>query len=109
MGLTSDRLSLQDVSKLHPPLSPAAAELGRRTYNAGLRALVYGSLLGAAAVAIGVSFAVKALDVNSMEEFRATMQGFGGQAAQRAQIRLIPLKARIQVWIFCGIFMASGP
>ena len=84
---------------MHPPLSPEAIELGRRTYTAGVRALVYGSLLGVAVVAVGVSLAVSALDVKSMEEFRATMQGFGGPAAQQLQSRLLPMRARIQVRI----------
>ena len=55
--------------KPQPVLSPEAAELGRRTYTAGVRALVYGSLLGAAAVAVGVSLAVRSLEVLQLCDF----------------------------------------
>lgn len=50
-------------------LSAEVAELGRRTYTAGVRALVYGSLLGAAAVAVGVSLAVRSLEVLQLCDF----------------------------------------
>jgi len=48
-------------------------------------------------VAVGATFAVRALGVSSVEEFRDVMRGFGDPLAQSLQDALVPLKARIQV------------
>ena len=62
------RFAPQEALTPQRTLSPEAAELGRRTYTAGVRSLLYGSLLGAAVVALGISFAVRALEVLSLCE-----------------------------------------
>ena len=48
-------------------------------------------------VAVGATFAVRALGVSSVEEFRDVMRGFGDPVAQSLQDALVPLKARVQV------------
>ena len=48
-------------------------------------------------VAVGTTFAVKALGVGSVEEFRDAVRGFGDPMAQSLQEALQPVKARIQV------------
>ena len=48
-------------------------------------------------MAVGATFAVKALGVSSVDEFRDVMRGFGDPVAQSLQDALVPLKARIQV------------
>jgi hypothetical protein len=54
-------------------------------------------LTTAVQVAIGTTFAVKALGVSSVEEFRDAIRGFGDPMAQSLQEALLPVKARIQV------------
>ena len=48
-------------------------------------------------VAVGTTFAVKALGVSSVDEFRDAIRGFGDPLAQSLQEAFLPMKARVQV------------
>jgi hypothetical protein len=75
-------------------LSPEAVELARRSYAAGLRSLVYGSLLGCALLAVGGTAAAQVLGVGG---------GGGGAAAaalQQERVRALcrPLADGLRAW-----------
>lgn len=87
----------QSVATAPPPaISPEAAEVARRSYNAGVRALAYGSVLGFLGVAAGTTLAVRAMDVRSAEEFRDAVRSAAEPAAAALRSRAAGFKASIQ-------------
>ncbi|KAL4422961.1 hypothetical protein ABPG75_009158 [Micractinium tetrahymenae] len=88
-------------------LSPEAREVASRTYVAGVRALVYGSLLGALGLAAAASYAIKAADIRSGEDLGERMRE--GLTPLSATLRgwLVPVKERAQAWL--GPAQQAGP
>ena len=77
-------------------LSPEAAEVARRSYMAGVRALVYGSLLGLGLVAAGSTFAVQYFGIGTGGDFRLGVQEALIPLRDAVRARIEPLKARAE-------------
>ncbi|PRW20197.1 hypothetical protein C2E21_9216 [Chlorella sorokiniana] len=80
-------------------LTPEAREVASRTYVAGVRALVYGSLLGAIGLAAAVTWATRSLDIRSGEDLGERMRAGLGPLSTAARLWLEPMKARLQSWL----------
>ena len=89
-------------------LSPHATEVASRGYNAGMRAVVYGSLLAVAVIAVGGTAAVQALEIGGPEDdFRERARAWGAPAAAVVRAWVAPVKAAAEGWV--GASGASGP
>lgn len=73
-----------------PPPSPATA---------GVRALVYGSLLGVIGLAAAVTYATRSLDIKSGEELGDWVREGLGPLSSAARTWMVPVKARLQAWL----------
>lgn len=80
-------------------MTPEAREVASRTYVAGVRALVYGSLLGAIGLAAAVTWATRSMDIRSGEDLGERMREGLGPLSTGARLWLEPMKARIQGWL----------
>ncbi|KAI7839936.1 hypothetical protein COHA_006330 [Chlorella ohadii] len=80
-------------------MTPEAREVASRTYVAGVRALVYGSLLGAIGLAAAVTWATRSMDIRSGEDLGDRMRAGLGPLSTGARLWLEPMKARLQGWL----------
>lgn len=80
-------------------LSPEAAEVARRSYVAGVRALVYGSLLGFGLLAAGSTFAVQYFGIGTGADFRERVQGALAPVSDALRARVEPWKARAEQFL----------
>lgn len=87
------------AGQLRAGLSPQAMEVASRSYNAGMRALVYGSLLAFAGITVGGTAAVRWMDLGSGEELRAKVQATLDPAVHALRAWLAPLKESAEAWI----------
>jgi hypothetical protein len=69
------------------------------TSSAGVRSLIYGSLLGALGLAAAITYATRSLDVKSGEELGQRMRDGLGPVAQGLRAWLVPFKERTQAWL----------
>lgn len=90
-------------------LSPQAVEVASRTYVAGVRALVYGSLLGVLGLAAAGTYAVTALDIRSGEDLRQRLQAGLGPASHALKAWITPFKLRAQEWAGDAATAAAAP
>ncbi|GAB4819978.1 hypothetical protein N2152v2_007024 [Parachlorella kessleri] len=80
-------------------LSPQAQEVAARTYVAGVRALVYGSLLGALGLAAATTYVIHSLDIHSGDDFRERVQAGFAPLSGAIKGWVHPLKDRAQAWL----------
>ena len=67
--------------------------------SAGVRSLIYGSLLGALGLAAGITYATRSMDVKSGEELGQRMRDGLGPVAEGLRACLVPFKERTQAWL----------
>lgn len=77
--------------------SPAALCPGALSPLEGVRALVYGSVLGALGLAVAGTYLVHSLDIHSGEDFRQRVQSGFGPLSGAIQGWMLPVKERAQV------------
>lgn len=65
----------------------------------GVRSLVYGSVLGAVAVAAGITFATQAAGIRSGEDLGQRMREGLAPLSAAARSWMLPLKARLEAWL----------
>lgn len=77
-----------------PPivLSPEVIEVAARTQAAGMRAFVYGSVLGTIGIALGSTAGLYALEVRSMEDVRDAIRKAAVPKAAAIRKRFEPLR-----------------
>ncbi|EFN52012.1 expressed protein [Chlorella variabilis] len=80
-------------------LSPEAREVASRTYVAGVRALVYGTLLGAVGLAAAGTYAVRSLGIASGEELGERVRAGLAPVPRGMRAWLLPLKQRAEAWL----------
>ncbi|KAI3430636.1 hypothetical protein D9Q98_005229 [Chlorella vulgaris] len=80
-------------------LTPEAQEVASRTYVAGVRALVYGSLLGAVGLAGGVTWAVRSSGISSGQELGERVREAFLPLSANMRGWLLPVKHRAQAWL----------
>ena len=80
-------------------LSPEAAEVARRSYVAGVRALVYGSLLGVGLIALGGTATAQYIGIGSGQDFREKVQNLMLPLKESLRERVLPWKIKAETWI----------
>lgn len=73
-------------------LSPEVIEVAARTQAAGMRAFVYGSVLGTVGIALGSTVGLYALEVRSMEDVRDAIRKAAVPKAAAIRKRFEPLR-----------------
>jgi len=80
-------------------LSPEAAEVARRGYVAGVRALVYGSLLSLGLLAVGGTATAQYIGIGSGQDFREKVQNFMLPVKEGLRQRVLPWKMKAEAWL----------
>jgi len=104
-------LSLAPVSARRQ-VTPQAVEVATRSFNAGMRALVYGTLLGVATLMVGGTAAIRAFDIGPSENFKDRMQARVEPAAAVVRGWFAPVKTALSTWATAdgnGSAAAGGP
>ncbi|KAL4525702.1 hypothetical protein Ndes2526B_g09360 [Nannochloris sp. 'desiccata'] len=87
------------TSSLRHRLSPEAAEVARRSYVAGVRALVYGSLLSVGLLAVGGTATAQYIGIGSGQDFREKLQSVMLPMKEGLIERVLPWKLKAEAWI----------
>ena len=102
-GIPSAAATAGDQVMLRRALSPEAVEVARRTYSAGVRALVYGSLLGFGVIAAGGTltanyflYADSSSSSSPAEEMRRSVQRVFEPVGEAVRAKVLPWKAKIE-------------
>ncbi|KAL3134165.1 hypothetical protein ABBQ32_008580 [Trebouxia sp. C0010 RCD-2024] len=77
------------------PLSPEAVETARRAYSAGVRSMLYGSMLGLLGAAVLGSLAASYLGLSSLQDLKPASDSHDGLLKRWLQ----PYKERLQAYI----------
>jgi hypothetical protein len=80
-------------------LSPEAAEVARRSYAAGVRALVYGSLLGVGILAVGGTAIAQYIGIGSGQDFKEKVQSMMLPVKEGLRETVLPWKAKAEAWL----------
>lgn len=87
------------TSGLGRRLSPEAAEVARRSYVAGVRALVYGSLLGVGLLAVGGTATAQYIGIGSGQDFREKVQNAMLPVKEGLREKVLPWKTKAEAWL----------